>query len=120
MAITRIEDIITLIKQFEQEKAAIDREIEKLKIELADIILREPDSDTVPVHPDCVILVYVEFKKGGKVYDYLWEGDRDIKVGDTVKVETRGGHMTVVTVVDITEVPIDQFRPEAFKPAFPL
>lgn len=117
---SRMNDIKRLIREKEQAKADIDKEIEKLKIELADLVL---SVDEVPV-PETesermIRFVGVTFKPNGKVYDYIWNGPDDAKVGDTVQVEGRWNGWTEVEVVNFFRKPADECDGD-YKCAYPV
>lgn len=100
----RMQDIKQLIEQKEAQKVAIDKEIEALKIELANIVLNDMDKEPVAqevLDDDMVTFVGVRFNNGGKVYDYIWAGEKEIREGDSVLVSTKWGTEKVVEVVQV-------------------
>ena len=99
-----------------------NKEIVELKIELADIILRgdADEIDAAPAENERMIrFVGVTFKPGGKVYDYIWNGPEEAKVGDTVQVEGRWNGWTEVEVVSVFRKTADQCGDEDYKCAYP-
>ena len=101
---TRVYDIKRLIEQKEAQRAAIDKEIEALKIELANIVLNDMDEGRDKRETsveNIVTLVSVSFNGNGKTYDYIWAGDEEVHEGDTVMVETKWGAGKTVEVVRV-------------------
>lgn len=118
--ITRMDRIKLLIKEKEQVKAAIDKEIVELKVELADIILRADEKDAEPAENKSMIrFVGVVFKSGGVVYDYIWNGPGVPAIGDTVQVESKWNSWTEVEVVNVFQKPADQCDDKDYKCAYP-
>ena len=130
MSITK-ESIIFLIREKEQEKAKLERELNELKIQLADIILGEEQAGENPEIPakeeteednGLTTFVTVCFKSGGKTYDYIWDGagaSEEVRVGDTVKVEARWGGLSTADVVGVRKGLLED-EEHAYKCAYPL
>jgi hypothetical protein len=80
------------LKKLEQEylKAVetINQANQNLKVELAEMVL---NTDNTPVEiENLTTFVTIEFKPGGKQYDYIYNGKYDIKPGDFVEVDSFG------------------------------
>lgn len=115
-----MDEVKRLIREKEQAKAALDKEINQLKIELADLVLSEDKAPvTEPESERMIRFVGVTFKPGGKVYDYIWNGTDDAKVGDTVQVEGRWNGWTEVEVVSFFRKPADACDGD-YKCAYPI
>ena len=115
-----MDDIKRLIREKEQAKATIDKEIVALKIELANIVLSEDEGspELAAENEKMICFVGVTFKPGGKVYDYIWNGPGVAMTGAKVSVEARWGGWTEVEVVRVFTKPADACEGD-YKCAYP-
>lgn len=102
---------------YEKSVADVDKHINELKIRLADIILNRSGSDGEAVRQKT--FVSVKFNDNGKTYDYLWDSQEDVKVGDSVQVENRWGGMQMVEVVRVFKE-YAEYMDYDYKSAYPV
>lgn len=116
-----MDEVKRQIREKEQARAALDKEISQLKIELADIVLScENESRREPEESEKVTtFVAVRFNGRGKTYDYIWDGPESPEVGDTVQVETKWNGQTNVEVVSVFQKPTDLCDGD-YKCAYPI
>ena len=128
----RIDDIKKLIKEqeaewnklteeYEKKASEIKKNIDVLKIELADIVLNSENEEPVKPNNNFYTMVSVEFKEGGKTYDYVWDSIKSIAVGDTVNIDGKWGGIKgakVVKVFKMNAVDVD-FAEIEYKCAYP-
>lgn len=85
--------LVARMQSFQEELNYTDGLIIKQKLRLADALLGvSPEIKTK--------FVSVQFKPGGKTYDYLIDPEENVKVGDYVSVEHHG-HVLDVEVVNV-------------------
>lgn len=128
----RIDDIKKLIKEqeaewnrlteeYEKKALEIKKNIDALKIELADIFLNN-ESKEAGTKSNFYTMVSVEFKEGGKTYDYVWDSIKSIAVGDTVNIDGKWGGIKgakVVKVFKMSAADVD-FAEIEYKCAYPV
>lgn len=112
-----IDEVKSLIREKESEKARIEQAIAALKIDLADLILAE---DEKPKKPASTVFVSVQFKDGAKSYDYIWAGESEIKAGELVEVECPWGGTKHAKVVSVSAEPQSNLSMDRYKRAFPV
>jgi len=129
MNIEKINQIRKLIEDKEQAKedfrlayeeaiAKLDADISKLKIELADVVLSEQNAGDDNTKNQRTF-VSVKFNDKGKTYDYLWDSEKEVNVGDTVEVESRWHGMQTVEVVGVFKEDVG-YMDYDYKSAYPL
>lgn len=113
-----------LKEEFEIKQKHFKSVIDALKIELADIILNSENQGEEQESEDCNLrtMVSVEFKEGGKSYDYMWDSTKPVAIGDTVKVERKWGGFSHVTVVDVFKADLEkgEYADIDYKSAYPM
>lgn len=128
----RIDDIKKLIKEqeaewnrlteeYEKKSLEIKKNIDVLKIELADIFLNSESEEPEKPNSNFYIMVSVEFKEGGKTYDYVWNSTKSVAVGDTVNIDGKWGGIKgakVVKVFKMSAADVD-FAEIEYKCAYP-
>lgn len=110
-------EINRLTEEYEKNYFEIKKVIDTLKIEFADIVL-ESEADDCKTYT----MVSVEFKEGGKTYDYLWNNKEPVAIGDTVEVENKWGNIRQVTVKNVFKInAVDvEFAEMDYKNAYPI
>lgn len=110
-------EINRLTEEYEKNYFEIKKVIDTLKIEFADIVL-ESEADDCKTYT----MVSVEFKEGGKTYDYLWNNKEPVAIGDTVEVENKWGDIRQVTVKNVFKInAVDvEFAEMDYKNAYPI
>ena len=104
----RIDEIRTQIQNYEMDIQDIQNKINALKLELADIVLNEPHKAETTERAtndwneeSRAMVVSVKFNDNGKTYDYLWNSEDEVNIGDMVEVENRWVGTQEVEVVDV-------------------
>lgn len=105
-----INEAKALLKEIEEKKNAHLREIQnledeavKIKLQLAELILNNEEDHKPQTEPqrkpdNTQAFVRIEFKPGGKTYDYLWAGDEN--PGEYVLITGYHGEQERVRVID--------------------
>ena len=108
-----------VVREYEAAIAVIDQDIVKLKVELANLVLSE---QTAPEEKaDLVTLVGIQFNGEGKIYDYFWDSDDPVEVGNRIDVESTGGRiLRGVQVVEIKRLELESLELSNYKNAYPL
>lgn len=113
----REEEKIRLKAEYEAAARNVEQAIIELKIELANIVLsgqEEPE-----VNENVVTLVSVQFNDRGKTYDYFWDSNDPVSIGDSVEVESKWGGFKTVTVVDVKKKEMELSELTDYKCAYP-
>lgn len=106
----RVMEIRDQIKVYEDEMQDIQSKINALKLELADLVLQGENPHLIIPGPIEVVnaaritIVNIKFNESGKTYDYIWDSDEEVKIGDIVEVENRWGGFQQVEVVNVCTV----------------
>ena len=127
--VARIDNIKTLIGNYEKRKEGLKEEYEaalsdinaaitQLKIELADIVLSN-HVDNITSAEELATFVSVKFNDKGKTYDYLWDSHEDVVEGDTVEVECRWHGTQAAEVVKVFKETVG-YRNYDYKSAYPV
>lgn len=117
----RIAEIKNEIHREQEEVACIENRIRDLKVQLADLILAaDKEAEAADGGKRLFTLVGVQFEGNCKVYDYIWTGKDEVKLGDTVVVETPWEGTKQVTVVQVMKDMDLNGCENDYKEAYPL
>lgn len=104
-----------LKEEFDKQMEILNSSINNLKLSLADLVLYE-NKET----EQNAFLIGIEFKENGKVYDYIWDEDEEIEIGDYVYVESKWNGFTKVKVVSKRNLHDNENNGLEYKNAYPL
>ena len=96
---TNIQELMDEKEQIQKRLKEIDKLIMDKKLELADAVLENPQAAREQLTDDKVVMVRVEFKPGGKQYDYLWEEKE--RPGEYVGIQGYNGEYQRVKVIKL-------------------
>lgn len=108
---------VSLKADYEAAVADIDRAIIELKIKLANLVLNEQAIQEA--NDKLVTLVSVQFNDRGKIYDYFWDSNEPVAIGDYVEVESTWGGFKTVIVVDVKRQEMELSELTDYKCAYP-